>query len=591
MRRTAKPGQNVSAVVGNRFGRLGLILSFTQSYKEQYTPEHQTFYRLGANGLTPFSDYDFETATTSKSLGGVANVAYQFTPNHRLAVENFYTHSSKDEARTFEGFNSDIATDIRDARIFLVEESLFSNNVSGDHYVQGLKSSRIDWRATFSRANRDEPDLRETLYELNGDTFVLSDESQSGFRMFNTLDDQTVDVAANWSLFGTPWKDLPLQVKLGGSYTDRTRDFSSRRFRFVPTGVAGLVDLTGTPEEILSAANIGADESFELREETRVTDAYDASQQVGAFYGMADLALSARTRLVAGARVEQFTQEVNTFDPFDLSDNRDVVRASLDNTEVFRSVNFVVALRPDQNLRVGFSQTVNRPEFRELAPFEFTDIVGGRAVVGNPELTRALIQNVDVRWEAFAAADGVIATSVFYKHFSDPIERVVEPTAQLRTSFTNAESARNFGIEFEGRRRLTDVFMVGGNYTYVSSEISLTPAAAQVQTSLKRPLAGQSENLFNGFIEARGGPVTGRLLYNYFGGRISDVGSLGLPDILQDGRASLDLVVSAQWRGMSLRMSAENLTDEAYDFLQGGLLQRSFTLGRVFQFSVGLSAF
>ena len=34
--------------------------------------------------------------------------------------------------------------------------------------------------------------------------------------------------------------------------------------------------------------------------------------------------------------------------------------------------------------------------------------------------------------------------------FDKPIERFVEPTSQLRTSYTNAKSARNFGIELKG---------------------------------------------------------------------------------------------------------------------------------------------
>ena len=586
--RTAKPAQNVSMVVGNRFGRLGVLLSYTQSYKEQYATEDQTYYRLGSAGLSAFSDYDFRVASTRTSVGGVASLAYQFTPNHRLALENFYTHTGKDEARTFEGFNSDIATDIRNARLLWVEEDLLSNGLSGDHFVQGLSNSRIDWRATFSQANRDEPDLRETLYERNGNVYVLADESQSGFRMFNALDDQTVDLAANWSLFGTQWSSLPVQFKFGASYVTRQRDFTSRRFRFVPLSTSGI-DLSAAPEQIFTTVNVGP--RFELKEETRVTDAYDAEQHVTAFYAMTDLALSRSTRVVGGARIERYDQQVNTFDPFDFEGDPDVITARLENTDVFPGVNFVVAVRPDQNLRLGFSQTVNRPEFRELAPFEFTDVVGGRAVVGNPSLKRALIQNVDVRWEMFPGADEVVAASVFFKHFSDPIERIVEPTAQLRTSFTNADSARNFGLELEARKRLVDAFLVGANYTYVNSRITLTPAAAQVQTSLERPLAGQSTNLFNALFEVRGGPVVARLLYNFFGERISDVGSLGLPDILEDDRGSVDLVVSGRWRGLGLRFSAENLADETFEFTQGGQPQRRYKLGRSLQFNIGVSAF
>lgn len=585
--RTAKPAQNVNAVLGNRFGRLGVLLSYTQSYKEQYTTEEQNFYRVSNAGLSVFSKYDFRVATKRSNVGGVGNVAYQFTPNHRVALENFYTHSGKDDARTFEGFNSDVGGNLRNARLYWVEEDLLSNTLSGDHFIQGASNSRINWRVTLAQANRDEPDLRETLYESNGNTFLLADESQSGFRMFNTLDDQTVDAAANWTTVAAR-AGLPVQLKLGLSHVNRTRDFTSRRFRFNPVRLSGL-DLSQTPERLFAPANIGP--RFEIKEETRVTDTYDAEQQVTGVYAMTDLSLSPRLRLIGGARIERFDQKVNTFDLFDFEGDPDVITASLENTDVFPGVNLVYAVRPDQNVRLGFSQTVNRPEFRELAPYEFTDIVGGRAVLGNPNLTRALIQNVDARWEMFPGGDQVLAASVFYKHFSDPIERIVEPTAQLRTSFTNAEAARNVGVEVEARRRFADHFMAGANYTYVSSEISLAPAAAQVQTSLTRPLAGQSKNLFNALFEVSGGAMTARVLYNFFGERISDVGSLGLPDILEDGRGSLDFVLSSRWRGLSLKFAAENLTDEKFDFTQGGELQRRYTLGRALQFTFGFSAF
>ena len=587
--RSGRPNQNVSLVAGNRLGRLGLLGSYTQSYKEQYWTEDQTYYRTSDQGLTTFSDYDFEVGTKRQSVGTVGNVAYQFTPTNRLASENFSTHTGKDEARTFAGFNSDIATDIRNSRLLWTEEDLRSHSVSGEHYARALSNSSVDWRVTYADANRDEPDVRETLYERNGSVFVLADESQSGFRMFNALDDRTVDAAANWSVATTQWSELPLQLKAGASYVDRRRDFSSRRFRFVPTG--GRVDLTLPAEQLFTAEHIGEEGAFELKEETRVTDTYDAQQSIAAFYGMTDLSLSSRARLIAGARVERFDQEVNTFDLFDFEGDPDVITARLKNTDVFPAVNLVYAVRPDQNLRLSFSQTTNRPEFRELAPFEFTDIVGGRAVVGNPNLTRALIQNLDARWEMFPGGADVVAVSVFYKHFSDPIERIVEPTAQLRTSFTNADSARNTGLELEARRRFADLLTVGVNYTYVDSRISLSPAAAQVQTSLERPLAGQSKNLFNAMFEVALPRATARLLYNFVGDRISDVGSLGLPDIVEDQRGSLDVVVSSRWRALNLRFSGENLTDESFDFTQGGELQRRFELGRTFAVSVNLSAF
>ncbi len=589
LNRSGLPNQSGGLTFGTQAGKLGLLVSYSQSYKEQFTDERQIFYRAGEQGLSVFSDYDFEVATRRANVGTVGNLSYRFSPTHRLTWENFYTHSGKDEARTFEGFNSDINTDIRNQRLFWVEEDLVSSGVTGEHFFRGIANSRIDWRFTYSDASREEPDLREVLYERNAGEFVLADESQSGLRMFNALNDDTKDFTANWGLFGS-LNNMAMHVKFGAQYVERTRDFDSRRFRFVPINTSGI-DLTATPEALYTASNIN-NGVFEIKEETRVTDSYAAEQTTASFYGMVDLAFSPRARMIAGARVENFDQQVDTFDLFDFDDPPGVVRARIEETDIFPGVNFVFSPRIDQNIRVSFSQTVNRPEFRELAEFEFTDIVGGRGVVGNPDLTRTLIQNYDVRWELFPGAEEVIAASFFYKNFNDPIERVIQATAQLRTSFDNADSARNAGFELEAQKRFSDRFLVGANYTFVDSKVTLSPAAAQVQTSLERPLAGQSKNLFNLMFEARAGQSAVRVLYNFLDDRISDVGAFEQPDVIEEARGTLDLVLSTRVMDrLNLRFSVDNLTDADYEFTQGGQLQRLFNLGRTFAFTVGYQVF
>ena len=160
------PGQNWGVVFGNRFGKLGLVASMTHSYKEQYTEEERAFYRIGDNDeLEAVSDYDMQYGTQKAQLGGVFNVAYQFNPNNRIAVENFYSHSGRDEGRSFEGPNTENVFYYRNSRLQYIEEGLVSTALTGDHFLRGLGNSRIDWRVNFARANRDEPDLRETLYQ------------------------------------------------------------------------------------------------------------------------------------------------------------------------------------------------------------------------------------------------------------------------------------------------------------------------------------------------------------------------------------------------------------------------------------------
>ena len=603
--RSGRPGQNWSATFGDRFDGLGVVGSITHSYKEQFVEEDRGFFRIADDGqLENTSDYHLRTGTQRAQLGVVANLSYQFAPSQRLSLENFYTHSGRDEGRTFQGINLDNAREYRNYRLQFIEEGLMANALGGEHFFARLASSRLDWRVNYARATRDEPDLRETLYErpstLAGtpettNPFTYADESQSGFRMFNNLDDDTLDVAANWATFNTSGA-RPTQYKFGINYVERSREFRSRRFHFIPItsqkADAGnlLFDNRLAPEQIFTPQNIGV--AFRFNEETRPTDAYAGDQATTAGYAMIDVAMRARTRLVAGARVERFDQTVTTQDPFGLFARE--VQASNRNTDVFPAVNLVQGVGPNSNIRVSYSTTVNRPEFRELAEFEFTDVVGNRAVKGNANLQRALIQNIDGRWERFSGGRGILAASVFYKYFDRPIERVVIAAANPIATFQNSDHARNFGVELEAGRQLSEHFFVSANYTFVDSKISLLEEQRTVQTSLERPLAGQSQNLFNVAGEFALGGFSTRLLYNYFGDRVSDVGANQAPDIIEQGRGSLDLVFAQRVRGLGIRVAVENLSDSDYLFTQtlsATETQRLYKLGRTVAISFGYNVF
>jgi len=585
---------------------LGVVASISHSYRENYVEEDRRFYRIGDVGtLDETTDYHMLTGTQRAQLGIVGNFSYQFTPSQRISVENFYTHSGRDEGRSFQGVNLDNARELLNYRLQFVEEGLTSNALAGEHFFQNMANSRVDWRVGLARADRDEPDLRETLYERGLDPttrlpittqpFVYADESQSGFRMFNTLEDDTTDAAFNWATLSSPG-GKPTQVKFGFNYVERTREFSSRRFHFIPITTQKadsgnlLFDQRLMPEEIFASSNIGT--AFRLNEETRPTDAYAGKQKTTAGYGMVDIAMTARTRLIAGARIERFDQTVITQDPFGLFARQ--IQARNENTDVFPAVNLVQALTSTSNLRVGYSTTVNRPEFRELAEFEFTDVVGNRAVKGNPNLVRALIQNVDARWELFTGGRGVLAASTFYKYFDKPIERVVIAAANPIATFQNSDYARNFGIELEAGHAIGENLFFNANYTFVDSKITLLPEQLGVQTSQERPLAGQSKNLFNLTAEYAWRGFSTRLLFNYFGDRISDVGANEAPDIIEEGRGSLDVVFGQRIGSLGIRLTLENLTNSDYQWTQTlstTETQRLYRLGRTVALSFSYNVF
>ena len=275
----------------------------------------------------------------------------------------------------------------------------------------------------FARANRDEPDLREALYEAPLPRPALrptgrscsptSRRAASGCSTSSTTRRSTS--AANWSMFSTA----------GGRPTQyQVRRQLRRAHARLPVAPLPLHPVVAQQDRSPAAAvrrpaaarrAVHADQhrhGFRFNEETRPVDAYDGEQTTTAGYGMVDIALSARvTARSRGARVERFDQDgqhVRSVRPVRAHDRR----GEQEHRRLSRRQLRAGAAAATSNLRLSYSATVNRPEFRELAEFEFTDVVGSRAIRGNPDLKRALIQNVDGRWEMFPGGRGILAASV-----------------------------------------------------------------------------------------------------------------------------------------------------------------------------------
>lgn len=596
--KTAPLNQSYSVSVGNSVGKpggreLGFVSSLT--YSNSYSREEAQWnsYRTSGGVLSPFTSYDVETSKNDVLWGLVFNTSYRAGRHHKFSVKTLYNRSAEDEARIYEGFNSDRSTDLRDLRLRFIERGIFSGQFSGEHHFESLSDSRLKWQFSGARATRNEPDNREVLYEQRGGEWVFFDITQSGSRFFFDLKDDELGGKIDWETSVKSPTGSKGKIKFGGLIRDKSRSFDARRFRFEQSsGIQRHVDLTGTPEELFAPENI-APGRFELRESTRSTDNYTATQDVQAGYLMTDMPVTRRLRFVGGARVEHSIQNLISFDPFALQSRP--IEVNLDNTDILPAANLVFKVTEKQNLRASYSRTLARPDFRELAPFEFTDFVGGRAVIGDTTLTRTTIDNFDLRWEAFPTLGELLAVSVFYKRFTDPIEQIIQPTAQLRVSYKNAESATNYGVEFEARQQLDVIsprlenFSVNGNLTFVRSEVAVA-SDIDVSTSSERALQGQSPFVVNvnlGYRNVDRG-TTATVLYNVFGKRISEVGAQGLPDVFEQPRHQLDLTLKQKLSPrVKLKMSAKNLLNHRTLYRQGSEIFRRHWSGRSVSVGVG----
>ncbi len=602
----SRPAMSWNIVAGNTYGKLGVVgaVTFSNSLQSIFDQDRNYYFpnpqaALGeANAGPPVlaSEFDYDESTESVRLGGILNVSYQFSPAHRLSLRNFFSRDTDNNTRYYEGFYQDFNTDIRNQRLRFIERTVQNSQLEGEHLFTGLGNSVLTWSMSYSKATRDEPDLRESLqiYQPRTDSFIFFDDSQSAFRMFNDLNETilnpSVDMMAPFyrgSFSGA--------FKFGANYSSRGRNFNSRRFRFNLRSSRGL-DLTLAPNELFSEDNIRP-RGFELNETTRVTDAYRGTRDVFGYYGMVELNFAARWRIIGGLRVEDMDQDVTTFNQFLPATGREP--APFEATNLLPAVNVIYSLTPKQNLRFGYSQTVSRPDFRELARFGFLNVVGGLQTIGNPELEQTDISNYDFRWEYFPGANQLLAASFFYKNFQRPIEQTMIAAVALLRTYSNARAARNYGLELEFRRGLNFLsprlreFALSSNLTVVDSNIDLENVSRQVVlTSLVRPMQGQSRYVANVIGEwarpkARS---TARYYLNYFSSRITDVGAFGLPDVVQDGLATMDFVYEFVLKGddrWKLRVAAENFSNARWRLTQGGETFLGYREGRTI--SIGTS--
>jgi outer membrane receptor protein involved in Fe transport len=548
-------------------------------------------------------DYGGVASTRSASLGGMANFSIEPTPANRFTISGIYNRNADDESRILQGYNHDFSTNQRNYRIRYLEQELVSGQLKGEQELGFMGDTRVDWRMDVSKAGRYEPNTREVLYRQAPDgRYLFETFVQSGSVFHSDLNENgyggAVDVRVPFQVRG-----LPAMFSLGGSASYKDREAYARRFRFLPQAALSAETRELGPNELFSPATVGPD-AFEIAEATFPGDNYVADQGITAGYAMVDAEVLPRLRFVGGARVERATQTVTPLQRF-LTTVEELGEANLEDTDVLPGVNLTYELSRTMNLRAGVSRTLARPQFRELAPFQFTDYAGGFLTIGNPALQRSRVSNYDLRWEWYPQLGALVAVSGFYKDFESPIETVVLSSTELLQTWVNADGAQNFGAELEIRsplgfiHGLLNPLSVNANVTYVESEVTTSDARVYLpfgagltelgMADRSRPLQGQSPYVVNlglNYTSGRTGTLV-TVLYNHFGRRIDNVGSLLLPDIYEEDRGQLDLVLEQPFgRGLSAKLSAQRLVGSTVEFTQGGESVRRYDLGQEVSLSV-----
>jgi TonB-dependent receptor len=592
--RNAPLNGDYSFYIGNKFNKVGanLVLNYKNEMYNRADEQLNTYSVTGSGELRTENSYKFQRSFQYIKEGGMFNVGFDLSPDHKLYISQFYDRNATDEARIYEGFNADKATDVRVTRLRWLEEQIYTGQLAGDHTIAPLLESKIKWHYNYSLATLYDPDMRDYFYLLDNKTkeYNFALDTENPLRQYTEQDERMHDASLDWNITlpGTSW--LAPKFQTGAAYNYRKREFNSRRFAYDKRSVKYL-DLTKPVEELLIPPNINPYE-FELFETTRPTDSYIATEQTAAGYSMLDMTFFKKVQLVAGGRIERNDINVTTFNLFRPEETLTTV---LQEDSWLPSYSLKYSPIDDVNIRFNYSKTVARPEFHELAPFEFTDVIGGTSVKGNPDLQVAKIKNYDFRAEWFINKTDLLAFSVFYKDISNAIEPTIQPTTQLRLSWTNADSAYLRGVEFEFKKNLEflsrhlNYFSLMGSYVYSESETEIEPSAGFVPTEPKRPLVGQPDNLVNLTLEYDNPNwgFTGRFMYKFTDERISSIGALGLPDVILDKQDRFDFVlIKKLGKSMEMKFVAQNISDEPITYLQGGQIFHQYREGRTYKLGI-----
>jgi len=343
-----------------------------------------------------------------------------------------------------------------------------------------------------------------------------------------------------------------LEFKSGVFAESKKRQFDARNLGYVRAN-SSLFNIGSLPiDQIFSDANINSTNGVKLDEQTNPSDAYSASNDLFAAYIQGGYALGTKFNLVAGVRAENNSQKLNSFD----MTGKTPIKYNNTVLNVLPSFNLTYNFSAKSLLRLAYGQTINRPEFREVAPFAFYDFVNNRNISGNPFLKNASIQNFDFRYEQYPTPSEVYSIAAFYKQFTNPIEVVFASGSNPELNFANAASAYSLGLEAEIRKNLNSAeptsFLgkssVVFNGAYIISKVNLG-ADAGLNQSDNRPLQGQSPYILNAsynYNDTKKG-LQVNLSYNVIGKRIYAVGNnygYNYPDWYEMPRNIVDLTFS-----------------------------------------------
>lgn len=572
--------------------KLGILVALNYSNTRRFS-ENKINTFDGSGQTASLTDQSFLQNITS---GGILNVNY-VSGKTQISLRNLLNVNADFNTVQRAGM-SDIVNGVeaRTTANLISNNRLVNSAVSLKHVV-GDNFLTIQANANYANVRRRIPDFRIVSYtktpedenfRLATGDFFNSSTGRFASDLNENLAGGQLEVSKSLDT-----RRFKTNVKVGTSFQQRNRDFYGRSF--VYNGSIGQP--TYDPAKDLSADNIAGNRLYIMEKTADDIGYYNGKQQVTAAYAMADQRFNEKFRALYGVRYENAMIDVS-------NEKIGTEIANIKQGVVLPSAHLTFAINDKMNLRGSYFASVNRPEFRELAPFSFYVFDKNAEIRGNQDLKIANLNNFDLRWEFFPSGSQVISAGAFYKKIQNPVEFNIDIT-QVFTTFTfeNERSADIYGVEFEvrknfdflGDRQVWNDIVVFSNLALIRSSLSFEEGS---QAAPDRPLQGQSPYVLNGGIqyESEQNGWFGSAVFNRIGRRIAFVGvdpQFGdtRQDIYEAPRTVVDLQVGKNFGKLNLKFTAGDVLRQKLTYYQdadkSGKFEKGGTDRQMFQFING----
>ena len=537
--------------VGKLFGKKvggSLGINYNKNYRNQDLLNRKN---IATEALfTRENSYEDRKYLQETTAGGLASFAVEFNPLNKVSVKTLINVNAGNSVTARNGYDSSRPRPLQQGTEFTFKQNtFFTTQINGEHGLS--KALKLKWYGAFNILDGYIPDQRRLSYEraTSQDTYEAiianSLSQQSGSRIYQSLSDYIYtaggDLSFNFNAFS-----FKQTLKTGYMLQIKDRLYDAQLFaNYLPTDNSSLRKFEAG--RIFSPENFGTgfDNKFAFDAIKNKNFRYMANTILNAGFVQLDNQLSSALRVVWGLRVEDYDQLIGSVKKYDSRHTYTRV------TDFLPGINITYKLDNKTNLRLSGSQTVIRPELRELSALNLYDFELNASVQGKPDLKRTKIINADFRYELYPRAGEVFTAGVFYKYFKDPIEQLFNEGAGGASTFTyqNPNSAFSYGAEVELRKKL-DALNGLKNFTVQTNVSVIKSNVKDENLKVDRSLQGQSNYLVNAGIlydlEKVGLNVT--TLFNIIGKRIYLVGDVsaaaGSPDVYEAPRPLLDFQVS-----------------------------------------------